>query len=318
MTESTKKQIQAALRKWLEDAQLSQNQAAAQLEVSAAYLSHMLSGKWEWKQGDKAFRIADDAWQKVKSRLMPADASWQIFETRNFKAVHKLCDDARDNKRFLAIAAPTGLGKTCALDNYRVSHPNTWYVLCDRLMNRKSFIAEIARRMGLESEGTTREIMARITAKMNSSAGGLLLLDDVGKLNIDHISLIQILYDRTDGVAGTRSCGIVICGTPALQEMVRYHAARNKHCMPEFLRRIGFWLNLRKPGSAEIKAIAQANGISTDSKISILTSSVADFGSLREMVENLNRVPDDAFTDTQTASMAMSTAHINHTATERV
>jgi DNA transposition AAA+ family ATPase len=309
MTDQHKKQIQAALRKWIEAAQLSQNQAATQLGISAGYISKILAGEFSWKTADKEFKVSDEMWSRLRSQLKLENGSWQIFETRNYKAIHRLCDDARENRRMMAISAPTGLGKTCALDSYRMATPNTWYVLCDKLMNRKALLSDILRSMGIDTDGTSRALMQRICDRLNSVNGGLLILDDAGKLKPELLTLIQIIFDRTDGVSGSRSCGIVISGTDSLEDTVRTYARRNRHGMPELLRRIGFWQNLRKPGREEIKAIASGNGITNSDHMAWLTAQVKDFGSLRETCQNLHRLAGQSITPD-----LLSSIHIGSTA----
>lgn len=285
-----REQIASALRRWMEKTEVSQNAAARQLRISAATLSQILNGKWEL--------ISDQMFLQLRSQLKMGN-SWEIMQTPNLNRIHALCDDARINSRMLGVAGASGLGKTSALDVYRTSHPNTWYVLCDSEMKKKDLVREITRAMGIEADGTIRELLVKICDKLNATPHGLLIFDDCGKLKIEFLRIIQFLFDKTDGVSGDRTTGIIVSGTEDFYHTFMRHAAKGSYSMPELRRRIGYWLRLNRPNRAIIKSIAEFNGIQDADILKYLYACVKDYGTLRELITNIKRLGDQPLsTDT--------------------
>ena len=184
--------IQQAIEAHMNNTGDSQNVLAAKMDVSPATLSNMRAGKWA--------NISPAMWNKVAAFLGIREA-WTLFETPNFLRVRKVCQDAQQHHKMLAVAAFTGAGKTTALKEYAAKNPNTYYVLCTLVMGRKELVSAILRAMGLEQVGTVAAGLAAISAKLNETTDPLLILDDAGKLPDGILPIVQIIQDSTEGQA---------------------------------------------------------------------------------------------------------------------
>lgn len=258
----------------------SANKLAATLGYSGSLVSQVKNGNWA--------NIADEVWNTLRSHLRVD--GWKMVVTENYNRITQLCKDAQSNHRFLAVAAFTGAGKTKTLTHYAQGNQNVFYVHCNRLMTQKSFLQEILRVMGLDSEGSKLKLMDGIIKNMHRLNDCLLILDDFAKVTDNIYQLIQQIYDETvDRGIG----GIVIAGTEVLKNNLYSKASRNKLGFRELKRRIGYWLSLRRPTRQNVQHIVEANADMELGKNEIdwLYNQVKtkDFGTLRELLMNLQR-----------------------------
>lgn len=148
MNEKQKEQIREALRLYVMKYP-SQNKAAASLDgTSAGTVSSVLSGKWE--------NISDDMWRKIASQVGTATpGAWQMVETTAAKEMAYAMTDAQEWKNVTWVVGEAGCGKTTAARLYEREHSGAYYVLCSEDMKRSDFIRDIAKKIGLRTDGMT-------------------------------------------------------------------------------------------------------------------------------------------------------------------
>jgi DNA transposition AAA+ family ATPase len=270
-----------AVKQKIADKKISQSVAGNQIGISAAYVNHIVNNKVEMFD-----TISEQMWRTLAIwSNYEANQGWGVFESDNLNSISSLCNEAQEDCRFMAIIAETGYGKTAALERYARTRPErTFYVLCIKTMNRRDFLAAILKSIGLEIEGS---IHTKVTAianffKLNSHC--LLILDDVGKLNESCLSLIQIIYDMTVGLAG-----IVVAGLPSFKKWFFKMAAKDRPGFRELKRRIEYWLPLNKISKAFIVPVAHEFGITEEPAIRFLLDNCHDYGTFRNMIENYTR-----------------------------
>lgn len=251
--------------------QLSQNEMARELEISPAQLINLRKGNWD--------KISNKLLQRVANYFSIDD--WKIRDTRNMRIIRNLCNDAKENSRFLAISAYSGAGKTTAARHFARVNAHTYYVLSDFMMSRREFAAEIQRAMGISEGGKIRDMVLAISSKLNSLERPLILIDDAGKLNDGCMRTLQLIYDQTEFNAG-----LVLLGTEYLKDNIDKGAARNRMGFRELRRRIAYWQALRKPNRQEIAYICADYGISDEKVVSYIYNRCQDYGTVRNMVTN--------------------------------
>lgn len=277
MTQQQKTEIKLLTQERIAAKGLSNNQASKQIGVSAALLSNLLNDKWD--------QISDQMWLKIANWAGYQLSSWTIFETRNTKAIHELCEDARLNSRFLAVAGDTGLGKTTALKFYSSNRQNAFYVLCTVTMTRKDFLAAILQSIGLETEGSLHNRVASIINKLGGMDAPVLILDDFGKLNDSCVRMIQLIYDGLEG-----RCGIVIAGLNYMKDLIFRNAAKDRPGFRELKRRIGYWQPLYGITKAFIATVCNKYGITEDHALRFVEVNCNDYGTLKELIMNYRRL----------------------------
>lgn len=268
-----KEQIQQAVEKTLEHT--PQAQLARQLGVSDATVINIKRGNWEL--------ISDAMMGKIRSYFRLD--GWQVRNTHNFAVIQKLCDDARQNKRMLAVAGYTGAGKTTALRHYAQSTAESYYMLATVLHTKRSFLESIARCMGITAPFNMAQLMAAIIEKLNTATEPVLIVDDAGKLSHSCLRLIQVIYDQTE-----HSAGIVLAGTEFLKEEIERASRRNALGFRELKRRIAYWQPLRRPTQQIIAAICKDFGIDEAATIEYIWRNCKDYGTIRNLILNADAI----------------------------
>jgi DNA transposition AAA+ family ATPase len=259
---------------------MSQAELARKMKAQIGYGSdatiiNVKQGNWEL--------ISDEGINKLRSFFKIDD--WKLRNTHNFNAIQKLCDDARMNKRFMAIAGYTGAGKTTALRYYAQNTAECYYILATVLMTKRSFLESIQRSMGIQSGNSLAELASSIVHKLNSGNAPLLIVDDAAKLPHSVFRLLQVLYDETE-----YNAGIVIAGTETLKSEIDRQARRGNLGFRELKRRIAYWQPLRRPTPGIIATIAKDYGISDPHAIAYIADNAKDYGTIRNLVLNAQAI----------------------------
>jgi DNA transposition AAA+ family ATPase len=250
----------------------SLNKLARQLEVSAAQLSNIRDGNTGSVSEALVNRLAG---------VLRLD-TWKLRDTGPHRLITKLCQDARENCRMLAVSGYTGAGKTTSLKHQEAKMPGTYYVLATALMNQVQLLTEICRACGVEGGGNKMELVGAIIKALNSSPSALLIIDDAGKLNDQNMRLIQIIYDRTEG-----ACGIVLAGTEYLKKHIEKRARVDAMGFRELKRRIGFWLTeLPTPDAGTVRTFCTDFGIVDEHAIRWISDRATDYGTLKNILVN--------------------------------
>ena len=232
----------------------SQKRAANSLKgVSAATVSQMLSGKWEL--------IADEMWRNVAAQIGYKDEKWEAVQTRDFRLLTRLLDEAKENTLVMGVTGDAGSGKTFALKHYTASHRQVYVLCCNEFWNRKLFLGELLQMMGRDSSGyTVGEMMAVVVRGLKMQESPLIVLDEADKLSDQVLYFFISLYNHLED-----ECGIVLCATSHLEKRLRRGMKLNKKGYAEIWSRLGKkCVPLRGVTARDITAICEANGV-TDS-----------------------------------------------------
>lgn len=270
---------------------ISQNKLATMIGVSTAVISNAINKQ---KFSERRL-ISNDMWRKIESYFdAPKSDHWDLFKTTNYLEIFKLCKDAQEHSRFLSCIGDTGLGKTATFKEYARITPNTFYVLCESVHTQKEFLWEITKAIGITVSGSCSNIINAITAKLIQTDKPLLILDDAGKLSDSNLSMIQLLYDKTDG--HTRQAGLIIAGMPHLKMYIEKGVQLGKRGFAELHRRVGYWLPLIVPSKLIIQQLCNHHGIDDKDVIKYVYRIATNYGTLKELVTNLKRISKDGVT----------------------
>lgn len=269
--EDIRNKIQQAVTEALETPGQSQNRLAAQIGVSAATIINVKRGNWDLISPSMIAQF------KAYFRI----DNWGVRNTPNFASIVKLCEDARDQKRFLAVAGFTGAGKTTALRHFAQRNGEAYYVLANVLHTKRTFLQDIQRAMGISEGSSISDMMTAIIRRLNTGTAPVLIIDDAGKLSHTCLRLIQVIYDSTEF-----SCGIVIAGTEYLKQEMDRASRRNVMGFQELRRRIAYWQPLRRPTKGIVEKLCEDFGISERAAVDYIYTNAKDYGTLRNMVLN--------------------------------
>ena len=256
MNEKTKQQIAAKLEVYCARFE-SQNKAANSLKnVSSATISQIINGKWEL--------IRESMWRNIANQIGYNERAWSFVETRDFKLLTALLEDAQVNSNVFAVVGEAGTGKSVAIRKYTENNKRVYMLQCNEFWNRKIFMQELLFAMGTDCSGyTVGEMMAEVVKVLKTQDCPLLILDEADKLSDQvlyfFITLFNLLEDR---------CGIMLIATDHLAKRIKRGLKLNKKGYKEIYSRIGRkFIELAGPGMSDIASICMANGITDRDQI---------------------------------------------------
>lgn len=250
MTTNEKQQIKAKLAEFCE-IKGGQNKAAASLRaVSSATISQVLNGNWEL--------IADEMWRTIASQIGYDPRAWVVVETRGYKRMYGLAQDAQDNALVFAVTGDAGCGKSEAIKSYAANNRNVYNLSCSEYWNRKHFMTELLQCMSIDGAGcTVSEMMSEIILALKKRENPLVVLDEADKLSDQVLYFFISLYNKLED-----HVGIILCATDYLEKRIKKGVRTNRKGYKEIYSRIGRkFIPIQVVNSEDVAAVCIANGI---------------------------------------------------------
>lgn len=235
----------------------SQNKGANSLNgVSPATVSKIINGDWAL--------INEVMWRSIAAQIGMKQKSWNIVETRDYKALASLFADAQENAMVMAVCGEAGSGKTLAIRQYAESNPNVFVLCCNEYWNRKLFLQELLREMGRNPNGdTVGEMMATIVSSLKKMEDPIIIMDEADKLSDQVMYFFITLYNQLED-----HCALVMVATDYLEKKIKRGLRLNKKGYKEIYSRIGRkFIMLKGVGIGDITEVCMANGITAKSDI---------------------------------------------------
>lgn len=212
-----------------------------------------------------------------------------ILSTSNFQLVQKACSDALVNHKMVGIAGEPGFGKSLALNYFRRSNKNVFLMTAKPSMSAKTFWLEVLQSI-YKAEGFPEKtehrplyfILRRISDALNRLGNSLLIIDEAGKLTDRMLEFLHEVRDQTEDCAG-----IILAGPNYFRGNLVRWVQREKKGIPEFYRRINYWVDLQEPQLIEVTKICEALGVTDPDIIKVLHLRCKNFGALRNEITEL-------------------------------
>lgn len=259
ITETNKQQIAERLREYA-DRFGSQNKAANSMKgVSSATISQILNNNWEL--------VSDEMWRNIGVHAGWSESDWVSVETRDFKLLSGILDDARINSNVFAVTGEAGTGKSFTLKRYQENNRRVYLLQCADYWNRRMFLQELLTAMGRDYSGfSVGEMMAEVVRSLKVQDKPLVILDEADKLGDQVLYFFITLYNMLED-----RCGIVLCATDHLAKRIRRGLKLNKKGYKEIYSRIARkFIELQGAGAGDITQICLANGITDKSQIKLV------------------------------------------------
>jgi Cdc6-like AAA superfamily ATPase len=248
----TKKQIAAELLNYVNNiANGSANKASKMLKnVSNGYISLVLNGKYE--------ALSDDAWRNIQKQVCTG-TNWQYVETRGYKFLTQLFDDAKRYANTYGVIGNAGTGKTKTAIN--IAQNNVFVIKANEYFTSRTFLEELLSLMGKNGYSySVSAMMSMIIETLLKLESPLIIIDEADKLNDKVMYFFISLYNALEG-----KCGLVIIATPYLKRKIDDGLLKNKRGYQEIYSRIGRnFLEVPNPSKTDVTKICRANGISDD------------------------------------------------------
>ena len=245
----------------------SRNKAAQSLKgVSAPTISALMNGNWT--------NISDDMWRNIAAQVCTATTDeWQIVGTTAHQEMNYVLDDAQRWRGVTWVVGDAGCGKTTAARQYEATHTEAFYILCSEDMRRGDFIRDIARRIGLRTDGSTlRDALDAISAALVQMQHPLLIFDEADKLSERVFHYFIDLYNRLE-----ERCGIVFFSTAYIKRRIKMGLRYDKKGYNEIDSRIGRkFFELEPTTPSDVYAVCAANGLKDKATISAIIREVEE------------------------------------------
>lgn len=276
MDNAAKLKIKEHLQKYCSGYESNRKASATLKDVSPGTISQILNDKWDL--------ISDKMWLNISKQVCPNKDNWITAETYNYKLVRSLLTDGKDNSRVHAIIGGAGWGKDTAAKPFAADFENVYLINCNEFFNKKYFMVELLRKMGLQTAGTVPEMMERAVRTLNKTLRPLIILNEVDKLKDETLYFFITLYNLCED-----KCGIVIMATDQLEKRISRGMFLNKKGYQEIFSRIGRrYIELKQPSRADITAICAANDVTDPQQVSeVVNSSEGDLRRVKKLVQNI-------------------------------
>lgn len=250
MKTTEKQQIKAKLAEFCE-IKGGQNKAANALRgVSSATISQVLNDNWEL--------ISEEMWRTIASQTGYDPRAWVVVETRGYKRMYGLLQDAQDNAVVFAVTGDAGCGKSEAIKSYAANNRNVYNLSCSEYWNRKHFMTELLQCMGIDSTGcTVPEMMSDIILALKKKENPLVVLDEADKLSDQVLYFFISLYNKLED-----HVGIMLCATDYLEKRIKKGIRTNRKGYKEIYSRVGRkFIPIQIVNSEDVAAVCIANGV---------------------------------------------------------
>lgn len=269
----TKEKIAVDLKKWINaNAEGSANKASKKLDVSNAYLSNVIRGKYD--------DLSDDMWRKIQKQVHVA-SDWLIEQsTRGFKFMKSTYSRAASGSEMIGIVGSAGSGKT---EFTKHKYQNYYVISCHEYFTPRTFLEEVLRVLGKKYQGQSLvALMSAVVSILLKVDSPLLIFDEADKLSDKVLYFLISFYNKMEG-----KCGIVMQATEFLEQRVERGVSRNQKGYNELNSRIGRgFLNVPEPNMSDVTKILNLNGVFEEEVIvKIFNSSEGDLRVIKKKAQ---------------------------------
>lgn len=274
MKKTEKQAIADKLQAYVESKE-SQNKAAKTLKgVSPSTVSQVLNGNWEL--------ISEDMWRTIATQIGYDPRKWVVVQTEGYDSMYEVLSDAQENALVFAVIGDAGCGKSQAIKVYGERNRNTLILSCSEYWNRKQFLMELLRSLGVDASGcTVVDMVADAVYQLKRREGTLLVLDEADKLSDQILYFFITLYNQLED-----HIGIVLCATQHLEKRIMKGVRNNRKGYQEIYSRIARkFVQMPVVNASDIAAVCMANGITDKKTISeIVDDSDCDLRRVKRLV----------------------------------
>lgn len=265
----------------------SQTKAAGSLKgVSVGTVSNILNGRFE--------NISDEMFRNVASQVGGMGTpSWQIVETGAYQEITEVLSDAQRWRSVRWVTGEAGCGKSTTARVYLQDHKEVFYILCSEDMKKGDFVREIARTVGIRTEGCNiREVWGLILDDIIQMDAPLLVFDEADKLTEPVFHYFISLYNKLE-----EKCGVVFLSTDYIVKRISNGLKYQKPGYKEFFSRIGRkFFTLEPTDQNDVYIICTANGLTSRQDIDVVMKEAAtcdyDLRRVKDSIHKVKRMSD--------------------------
>lgn len=255
MIQAQKQQVAEALTRYVNLFASQQDAADSLRDVNAAAISQVVNNHWDM--------VSNRTWQTIARQVGFYCGEWHTAETGAYMLLRILLADAQHFGMAYGMAIATGIGKTYPAMQYAKENAHTYYIACNELHNRRSFLTRLLQVAGITAKGSLAGMQQQLTAHLLTLDEPLLVFDDAHKLK-DRV--LHFIVSLANTLAG--KCGMVIMGNDELRVRMMEGVRQGKEGYEQVYDSIGRrFVTLGQPGPQDVALVCRANGVTDEAVI---------------------------------------------------
>ena len=197
-------------------------------------------------------------WRTVATQVGYDTNRWVLVQTEGYDRMYKIMEDSQLNHLCMAVVGDAGCGKSQAIKSYADRNRNVLVLSCSEYWNRKYFLTELLKTMGVESAGyTVVDMMSDAVYHLKRRDGVLLVLDEADKLSDQVLHFFITLYNQLED-----HVGILLCATQFLQKRIERGVRNDRKGYKEIYSRVGRkFIPMPVVCAGDIESVCVANGV---------------------------------------------------------
>jgi DNA transposition AAA+ family ATPase len=273
-------QLRADVRRLAEKRKITLTKVADEAGIKYGTFSSWLGGTYAGNNGKVAAEVnkwvvAQSTRDRVLAQRMKSPGFVNTPTAARFMGV---LDHAQFATEFVLIGAAAGVGKTSAVERYRVTHSNVWQVTAEPLFKSIHMLMDaIASTMGITEKWSAGTVSRTVQRHMRGSEG-LLVIDEVQHLPTASLDQLRTLHDLT-------SVGVALVGNESVYSKLEGFGRQPQFA--QLFRRIGMRMSVPKPTPEDISKMLDAWNIEGPELRRPLTAIARKPGALGVMVKTL-------------------------------
>jgi hypothetical protein len=199
---------------------------------------------------------------------------WLMARTDVFVMIEEDVLFCKSNAKSMMLVDDCGIGKSYSAKHLSRSLSNCFYIDGRQCPTKSEFVRELAKAIGVESEGRLATVRANIKYALKALPFPVVIIDEAGAFNYEAFMLLIELWNATE-----KACGWYIMGADGLRKLVETGITNKKVGYAEFFSRFNERYNSVVPKEKDDKLNFYRKLI-TD----VLTVNMPDKSSLKKIV----------------------------------
>ena len=295
IAESLKEQIILGVSEYAKTNRISNNEMARLTEVNPSYISNMMRNNYNIVVDGKEIPIGDKWFFKLAewANISIKKSYWGTVRTMQFIQILPVLEQAKQSSRVSVIIAPTGSGKTYAVDKFCHQHPQyVFKITVNSVQRLPDVLKELIDKVGVQFPqfsvaGKLSAIIDKIRVFKRNGHSPMIIIDEAENLPLPVLKMLKGLYD---GVHGYGS--IVLIGTDQLIHKLDRLRKHDREGIPQLYRRIKAGIRYIH-GDKDFSLFFDRLNINDKGLRRLLTSLCENYGELNDYLEPALREADD-------------------------
>lgn len=288
LTIKTKKEIAKALKDYMAEKHLSQDEISNITNVNIGFINAIYNDKLIFQDT----QIKDSYFKRIAIAIGYRYESeyWTFQQTDQFDSIYTELLDAKVNGNVKLIIGDTGIGKTYSLNRFKTDFPqNTYVVTVSILSNLNHILQDLGAALGVNltvkrGAHNMNKIVNKLRQLKEAGRQPIVIIDESENLGLYALKAMKGFYD------GIKShCPIVLIGTTQLLTRLEKLKDHDENGIPQLYRRFKAGIRRIDPINKDLMFdlfFEESEG----REVRDLLSSIADnYGELFDYLEHARR-----------------------------